>query len=176
MVVIMVVLKMHNNLVSDSSQEQQLATEVARMLVKKSLTLATAESCTGGAIGALLTSLAGSSAWFNGGVISYSNASKIKLLNVNPDAIDTCGAVSQAVVEAMAIGGCQALGADLCVAVSGVAGPGGGTSAKPVGSVWIAWCGPEQRLTSGLYHFDGERTQIQRAAVRMALQGVINQC
>ena len=176
MVVIMVVLKMHNNLVSDSSQEQQLATEVARMLVKKSLTLATAESCTGGAIGALLTSRAGSSAWFNGGVISYSNASKIKLLNVNPDAIDTYGAVSQAVVEAMAIGGCQALGADLCVAVSGVAGPGGGTFAKPVGSVWIAWCGPEQRLTSGLYHFDGERTQIQRAAVRMALQGVINQC
>ena len=176
MVVIMVVLKMHNNLVSDSSQEQQLATEVARMLVKKSLTLATAESCTGGAIGALLTSLAGSSAWFNGGVISYSNASKIKLLNVNPDAIDSYGAVSQAVVEAMAIGGCQALGADLCVAVSGVAGPGGGTFAKPVGSVWIAWCGPEQRLTSGLYHFDGERTQIQRAAVRMALQGVINQC
>ena len=176
MVVIMVVLKMHNNLVSDSSQEQQLATEVARMLVKKSLTLATAESCTGGAIGALLTSLVGSSAWFNGGVISYSNASKIKLLNVNPDAIDNYGAVSQAVVEAMAIGGCQALGADLCVAVSGVAGPGGGTSAKPVGSVWIAWCGPEQRLTSGLYHFDGERTQIQRAAVRMALQGVINQC
>jgi len=172
----MVVLKMHNNLVSDSSQEQQLATEVARMLVKKSLTLATAESCTGGAIGALLTSLVGSSAWFNGGVISYSNASKIKLLNVNPDAIDNYGAVSQAVVEAMAIGGCQALGADLCVAVSGVAGPGGGTSAKPVGSVWIAWCGPEQRLTSGLYHFDGERTQIQRAAVRMALQGVINQC
>jgi len=154
----MVVLKMHNNLVSDSSQEQQLATEVARMLVKKSLTLATAESCTGGAIGALLTSLVGSSAWFNGGVISYSNASKIKLLNVNPDAIDTYGAVSQAVVEAMAIGGCQALTADLCVAVSGVAGPSGGTSAKPVGSVWIAWCGPEQRLTSGLYHFDGDRS------------------
>ena len=101
---------MHNNLVSDSSQEQQLATEVARMLVKKSLTLATAESCTGGAIGALLTSLAGSSAWFNGGVISYSNASKIKLLNVNPDAIDTYGAVSQAVVEAMAIGLMAALG------------------------------------------------------------------
>ena len=173
MALIMVFLKMQNKLVSDPSQDQQLATEVARLLVYKGLTLATAESCTGGAIGALLTSLAGSSAWFNGGVISYTNRVKIDLLNVDPDTIETYGAVSQEVVESMAIGGRRAMSTDLCVAVSGVAGPGGGTDAKPIGMVWIAWCGHGTGLTSRLYHLHGSRKEIQSAAVRMALKGII---
>lgn len=160
----------------DQDQDQVLAHKVAATLMHKGHTMATAESCTGGAIGALLTSVAGSSRWFNGGVISYSNQLKTQLLRVDSKYIDVHGAVSKEVVEAMAVGGSEVMAADICVAVSGVAGPSGGTAAKPVGSVWIAWCGPGQRLTSRLYHFDGARKEIQSAAVRMALQGVINQC
>jgi|TARA_B110000967_G_C18861483_1_gene550231 nicotinamide-nucleotide amidase len=173
---IMVLLTMQNKLIIDPKQDLILANEVAHALMDKGLSMATAESCTGGAIGALLTSLPGSSRWFNGGVISYSNHLKIHLLGVNSQTIDVQGAVSKEVVEAMAVGGCKAMAVDICVAVSGVAGPDGGTTEKPVGSVWIAWCGPEQKLTSRLYHLDGGRKEIQSAAVRMALKGVVNQC
>jgi len=174
--VMAVFLIMQDKLMVDEEQDQVLANNVAATLMHKGHTIATAESCTGGAIGALLTSVAGSSRWFNGGVISYSNQLKTQLLRVDSKHIDVHGAVSKEVVEAMAVGGNEVMAADICVAVSGVAGPSGGTAAKPVGSVWIAWCGPEQRLTSRLYYFDGERKEIQSAAVRMALQGVINQC
>ena len=176
----MVILMVQNKLLLDQMQDQELANEVARSLSNKGQTLATAESCTGGAIGALLTSLAGSSTWFNGGIISYSNSSKINLLSVESKVIDSNGAVSQEVVEAMAIGGRKALAADVCVAVSGVAGPSGGSVEKPVGSVWIAWCGPgidmSMRVSSQLYHLDGSRKEIQSIAVRMALMGIINRC
>jgi len=175
----MVILMVQNKLLSDQAQDRELATEVARTLSDKGLTLATAESCTGGAIGALLTSLAGSSIWFNGGIISYSDSSKINLLGVESEAIDAYGAVSQEVVEAMAIGGCKALAADVCVAVSGIAGPSGGSVEKPVGSVWIAWCGPGIGMSivvsSRLYQLDGSRKEIQSVAVRMALKGIIKQ-
>lgn len=171
---------MHHQQVADSvqsqvhTQNQALAQQVAAQLILKGLTLATAESCTGGAIGALLTSLAGSSMWFNGGIISYSNTAKINLLAVDPELIQTFGAVSQEVVEAMAIGGSKALLVDVCVAVSGVAGPGGGSADKPVGSVWIAWSGLGKQVRSQLYHFDGNRQDIQSAAVKMSLEGIIN--
>ena len=168
-----------NKLLSDQAQDRELATEVARTLSDKGLTLATAESCTGGAIGALLTSLAGSSIWFNGGIISYSDSSKINLLGVESEAIDAYGAVSQEVVEAMAIGGRKALATDVCVAVSGIAGPSGGSVEKPVGSVWIAWCGPgivmSIAVSSQLYQLDGSRKEIQSVAVRKALKGIIKQ-
>ena len=175
----MVILMVQNKLLLDQAQDRELATEVARTLSDKGLTLATAESCTGGAIGALLTSLAGSSMWFNGGIISYSDSSKINLLGVESEAIDAYGAVSQEVVEAMAIGGCKALAADVCVAVSGIAGPSGGSVEKPVGSVWIAWCGlgigMSIVVSSRLYQLDGSRKEIQSVAVRMALKGIIKQ-
>ena len=155
-------------------QNQILAAEVGQLLLEKGLTLGTAESCTGGAIGAVLTSLAGSSSWFNGGVISYSNNAKIKLLGVPADSIKTHGAVSQEVVESMAIGGCEAMEASVCVAVSGIAGPGGGAIGKPVGTVWIAWCQKGGRFSSQRYHFSGTRQQIQSEAVSMALKGIVN--
>ena len=166
---------MQNKFLSGLSQDQELAAEVGRIFVDKGLTLATAESCTGGAIGAVLTSLPGSSIWFNGGIISYSNSAKINLLDVEPEAIEVYGAVSQEVVEAMAVGGRKAMAANVCVAVSGIAGPGGGTTQKPVGSVWIAWFGNGPVVNSRLYHFEGSRIEIQNAAVRMALKGIINQ-
>ena len=165
---------MQNKLVLDIKHDQELAAQVARLLVDKGLTLATAESCTGGAIGALLTSLAGSSSWFNGGVISYTNSSKINLLGVQSRLIDKHGAVSQEVVERMATGGREAMTSDVCVAVSGIAGPGGGTAEKPVGSVWIAWCGNGTAVSSKLYHLSGDRKEVQSAAVRLALKGIIS--
>lgn len=173
---------MHNNLVQVSTQKAEkefkqgthLASEVARLLVDKGLTLATAESCTGGAIGALLTAQAGSSSWFNGGVISYSNNAKINLLGVPKDIIHQHGAVSQEVVEHMAIGGCAALKSSMCVAVTGVAGPSGGTPAKPVGTVWIAWCTDGVVVKSQVFQFPGNRQAVQTATVHMALKEVIN--
>ena len=154
-------------------QDQKLAGDVGRMLIEKGLTLATAESCTGGAIGALLTGLAGSSSWFSGGVISYSNSVKTNLLGVAPSLIENYGAVSQEVVEAMAKGGRKAMGTDLCVAVSGIAGPAGGSVEKPIGTVWVAWCDGNNAVTSKLYQLSGDRHEVQKAAVRMALAGII---
>ena len=174
-VVIMVFMLMQSKLVLDPTQSEDLAIEVARVFVKKGLTLATAESCTGGAIGAALTALPGSSKWFNGGIISYSNGAKINLLGVEAEAIKAHGAVSKEVVEAMAIGGCQAMAASVCVAVSGIAGPDGGTTEKPVGSVWIAWSQDGLVVTSQLHHFQGSRKKIQSEAVCMALKGLISQ-
>jgi len=155
-------------------QDKKLASEVAELLVAKGMTLATAESCTGGAIGALLTSLAGSSSWFNGGIISYTNDAKISLLGVPPGIINKYGAVSQEVVEYMATGGCEALSSSMCVAVSGVAGPGGGTPSKPVGTVWIAWCANGVVANSQLYQLSGNRNKVQNTSVRMALKGIIS--
>jgi len=163
---------LENDQISQPMKDVALASEVARLLIEKNFTLATAESCTGGAIGALLTTLPGSSSWFNGGIISYSNAAKTSLLGVGSDIIEKYGAVSQEVVEAMAKGGRAAFTADISVAVSGVAGPGGGTHDKPVGYVWVAWCSGKGELTSQLFYFDGERSQVQKQAVREALKGV----
>ena len=123
--VMMAFLIMQDKLMVDPGQnlDQVLANKVAATLMHKGHTMATAESCTGGAIGAVLTSLAGSSRGFNGGVISYSNQLKTQLLRVDSKYIDVHGAVSKEVVEAMAVGGCEVMAADICVAVSGVAGP-----------------------------------------------------
>ena len=120
--VMMAFLIMQDKLMVDPGQnlDQVLANKVAATLMHKGHTMATAESCTGGAIGAVLTSLAGSSRWFNGGVISYSNQLKTQLLRVDSKYIDVHGAVSKEVVEAMAVGGCEVMAADICVAVSGV--------------------------------------------------------
>lgn len=163
-----------HNVDQELKQDKKLAFEVAKLLVDKGLTLATAESCTGGAIGALLTSLAGSSSWFNGGVISYTNDVKINLLGVPTEIINKYGAVSQEVVEYMAIGGCDALRSSMCVAVSGVAGPGGATLTKPVGTVWIAWCANGVVVNSQLFQLSGNRKKVQNAAVRMALKGIVS--
>ena len=109
----------------------------AQFLQEQQLTFATAESCTGGWVGKLVTDKAGSSDYFRGGVISYSNESKIELLGVNPDDLEQQGAVSEVVAKQMAAGARQRLGADIALSLTGVAGPGGGSDDKPVGTVWI---------------------------------------
>jgi len=130
-------------------------------------TIATAESCTGGAIAAALTSIAGSSDYFKGSVVSYANSVKINVLGVNPDDLDKHGAVSREVVEQMAKGALKAIGSDFAIATSGVAGPGGGTAEKPVGTVWIAVAAKDNSVSSKMFTFGTVREQNIQRAVNM---------
>jgi len=136
--------------------DENLGLVIGRMLVETGKTLALAESCTGGSIAHFITSNPGSSAYFKGGLVAYSNEIKNKLLNVPVDLIEKYGAVSQEVAEAMAVGACTMLNADYSVATTGIAGPDGGTTEKPVGSVWIAVAGPSG-VKSKQYNFKHNR-------------------
>lgn len=155
------------------NSDQALAARVAHCLHEAGLTLATAESCTGGGISALLTSLAGSSNWFNGAIVSYSNEAKTNLLKVPQQLIQTHGAVSEEVVVQMSIGGCRALAADACIAVSGIAGPTGAAPGKPIGTVWIAWC-CQGETKAARYQIPGAREEVQATAVKLALEGLMS--
>ncbi len=150
-----------------------LVRELADLLVSKNWTITTAESCTGGLIAASLTDVAGSSAWFNQGVVSYANNAKVKLLGVDETVIVQHGAVSEAVVLAMAAGAQRKAGADVAVSVSGIAGPGGGTPDKPVGTVWVAWAVGKAAPDALCYQFDGNRTAVRELALMEALRGTI---
>jgi len=145
-----------------------LATEVGHRLRDDRRSIATAESCTGGLLSAALTEVPGSSAWFMAGWVTYSNAAKQRDLGVDAQLIDQHGAVSGPVVQAMAQGAQRRAATDWAIAVSGVAGPGGGSPEKPVGTVWLSWAGPhDQRIEQ--CHFAGERSAVRQAAVRHAL-------
>lgn len=148
---------------------------LAEQLIAAELTVATAESCTGGGIGAAFTELAGSSAWFNGGIISYTNEAKQHLLGVSEQTLIDHGAVSEEVVQQMVTGACRQLNTDMAVAVSGVAGPDGGSAEKPVGTVWIAWAkgGAEGQITSRCFVFEGDRQAVREATVDAAVTGLL---
>ncbi len=148
---------------------QYLPGPLADLMLKNGWMLATAESCTGGLIAATCTDLAGSSQWFERGFVTYSNAAKTELLGVDSALITLHGAVSEPVVRAMASGALARSAAQVAVAVTGVAGPGGGTAAKPVGTVWLAWATP-QGLTSEIQHFAGDRAAVRSATVGYALR------
>ncbi len=138
--------------------------------------MASAESCTGGLIAAACTDLAGSSDWFERGVVSYSNAAKTELLGVDAALIEQHGAVSEAVVRAMAVGALLRSAADLSVAVTGIAGPGGGSAAKPVGLVWLAWAWRDAaawRVDSLRQQFAGDRAAVRQATLYCALAGLL---
>ena len=149
-----------------------LVKQTADLLHQKHWMLATAESCTGGMIAAACTDLAGSSVWFERGFVTYSNEAKADLLGVDASLIATQGAVSQAVVEAMAAGAVARSKAQVSVAVTGVAGPGGGTPAKPVGTVWFGWSVGGQ-IRSERRQFDGGRAEVRAATVQHALQTLV---
>lgn len=155
---------------------RDLALRAGAALQAAGLTLATAESCTGGGIGAVVTMIAGSSAWYEGGFVTYSNGAKQALLGVPAEVLARHGAVSEATVTAMVEGTLSRLPADLGVAVSGVAGPGGGTAAKPVGMVCIAWGGRGTGIEARTFHFPGDRDAVRRQTVIEALEGVIRRC
>jgi len=149
-----------------------LATELGKCLAQRAEQVSTAESCTGGGIAEAITRVAGSSAWFEAGYVTYSNRQKTLQLDVPERLFGELGAVSEAVVHAMARGAQRRSGARFAVAVSGVAGPGGGTPEKPVGTVWLAWADGEQ-LLSERRHFAGDRQAVRTQTVVAALQGLL---
>ena len=146
----------------------ELVAALAERLQSKNWQMATAESCTGGAIAAACTDLAGSSNWFERGFVTYSNAAKTDLLGVDAALIARHGAVSEPVARAMARGAVAHSRAQVALAVTGVAGPGGGSAEKPVGTVWFGWATPAGVVTE-MRHFDGDRAAVRHAAARHAL-------
>jgi nicotinamide-nucleotide amidase len=150
----------------------RLADTLGRLLSAMGAQVTTAESCTGGGIAEAITRIAGSSAWFEAGYVTYSNAQKTRQLGVPEVLFAQVGAVSQPVVEAMVRGAQRESGARFAVAVSGVAGPGGGSPDKPVGTVWLCW-GKDDALIARRCHFDGDRDQVRRQTVEAALHGLI---
>lgn len=145
-----------------------LVAALAERLQSKNWQMATAESCTGGLIAAACTDLAGSSNWFERGFVTYSNAAKTELLGVDAALIERHGAVSEPVALAMARGAVTHSRAQAALAVTGVAGPGGGSAEKPVGTVWFGWATPTGVVTE-MRRFDGDRAAVRQAAMRHAL-------
>ena len=146
--------------------------ELAEQLQRRGWWLACAESCTGGGIAAALTDVAGSSAWFDRGFVTYSNKAKQEMLGVSADTLARFGAVSRETAVEMATGTLVHSAAQLGVAVTGIAGPGGGSAAKPVGTVWIAWA-TERGVSAVREHFAGDRAEVRAATVDAALLGLL---
>lgn len=157
------------------SDPTDLAARLGACLQALRAQVTTAESCTGGGIAEAITRVPGSSAWFEAGYVTYSNAQKTRQLGVPPVLFEQHGAVSREVVEAMAQGARQHSGARFAVAVSGIAGPGGGTPDKPVGTVWLAWADGD-RVHSRRCRFDGDREAVRRQTVWRALVGLLRLC
>ncbi|GAB4359714.1 MAG: nicotinamide-nucleotide amidase [Methylohalobius crimeensis] len=155
---------------------ESLVMNVGQCLRGKSLCLATAESCTGGWIAKCLTDVAGSSEWFERGFVTYSNQAKVEMLDVKAETLDRYGAVSEEVVAEMAAGALARSRAQVAVAVSGIAGPGGGTSDKPVGRVWLAWQVKDRPCRTERLQLSGDRENVRRQAVVWALEGVLDVC
>ncbi len=152
----------------------ELAAQVGIALRTRSRTLAIAESCTGGWIAKIITDVPGSSGWFDRGFVTYSNAAKTDLLGVRAATIAEHGAVSAEVVAEMAAGALERSPADLVIAVSGIAGPEGGTPDKPVGTVYLAWALRGGPVQTEIRHFPGNRDAVRLEAVAAALQGVLD--
>jgi len=146
-----------------------LVSQIAKLATAVNYQLATAESCTGGGVAKALTEIAGSSTWFTTGFVTYSNSAKQHLLKVPETLLNEQGAVSEAVVKAMVKGACERSSVHLAVAISGVAGPGGGSPEKPVGTVWLAWGNADKQLAE-VFHFTGNRRQVREASIDKALE------
>ena len=158
--------------VPTDAELQILAGDVAIEALQRKLMLVTAESCTGGWIAKTLTDLPGSSAWFDAGVVTYSYGAKEALLGVNPRTLERTGAVSEETVLEMVSGALARFGAGMAVAVTGIAGPSGGTPEKPVGTVWIGWKRRGGYARAKLFHFAGDREAVRRQTVAAALAGI----
>jgi nicotinamide-nucleotide amidase len=153
-----------------------MAARLGLRLAAAGQTLATAESCTGGWIAKTVTDIAGSSQWFKEGFVTYTNESKHDRLGVPKAVLSKHGAVSEATARAMAAGGLRRAACDIAVAVTGIAGPGGGVPGKPVGTVWLAWAhrsGRKVEVVAQLKHFRGDRDAVRRMTVRAALLGLM---
>jgi len=148
--------------------------QLSSLLLQHHYRIVTAESCTGGGIAAAITSLPGSSSWFWGGFITYHNQAKVNLLNVKEEDLDQFGAVSRVVAAAMASGALRNSSADWAVSVSGIAGPGGGTRDKPVGTVWVGVAGFSGYHSEKRYQFSGSREEVREQAVRESIIQLIS--
>ena len=149
-----------------------LATQLGEALKRKRWMLAVAESCTGGGIAQACTAIPGSSEWFERGFVTYSNRAKQEMLGVSAELIERHGAVSEEVARAMAEGALQHSLASVTIAVTGIAGPGGGSSTKPVGTVWFAW-GVKSALSTLRSQFDGDRAMVRAQSTRFAIERLI---
>jgi nicotinamide-nucleotide amidase len=163
---------MQTPVVPDDAELVRLGEIVAQTLQQRGQMMVTAESCTGGWIAKVLTDIPGSSAWFEAGLVAYSYEAKEALLGVNPHTLERTGAVSQETVVEMVSGAVARYGASVAVAVTGIAGPGGATPGKPVGTVWIGWKRRGGYAHAQMFHFDGDREAVRRQTVAAALVGV----
>jgi nicotinamide-nucleotide amidase len=152
---------------------EMLAAEVGRLLLLAGERLTTAESCTGGWLGQCITAVAGSSCWFDRGFITYSNEAKAELLGVSGEVLASHGAVSEATAAAMALGALARSPADWAIAITGIAGPAGGTTAKPVGTVCFAWGRADGQVFTATRHFPGDRRAVRAQSVEHALLGLL---
>ncbi|WP_019022429.1 CinA family protein [Thioalkalivibrio sp. ALE23] len=150
-----------------------LVYDLGERMTARGLVMATVESCTGGGIAQALTDVPGSSAWFECGWVTYSNAAKTRLVGVDPALLEAHGAVSEEVAAAMATGGLTHSGADLSLSVTGVAGPAGGSPDKPVGMVCFGWQARYGAVRTETRHFDGERHEVRRQAMLHALASLL---
>jgi nicotinamide-nucleotide amidase len=155
------------------AQAVHVAADVGHILCARHWRLATAESCTGGRVAGVVTAVAGSSAWFDRGFVTYSNAAKHEMLGVAPELITAHGAVSESVARAMVEGAKARSAAECALSVTGVAGPGGGTPAKPVGMVCFGWLVPDRAPVVATRHFPGDREDVRAASVHLALAGLL---
>lgn len=152
---------------------EQLSRQVGNALGQRSLTLATAESCTGGWVAQTITDTAGSSGWFDRGFVTYSNQAKVDMLGVLEETLARFGAVSIETAQAMVLGALAHSTANWALSITGIAGPGGGSRDKPVGTVCFAWCRRGGTPLAQVQHFGGDRRAVREAAVRHALQELI---
>ena len=150
------------------------AEQLAKIFLKTSSKLATAESCTGGGLAEILTRLPGSSAWFERGYVTYSNESKHELLSVPSETLEQFGAVSEETARAMAKGAVENSRADYGVAITGIAGPDGGTEDKPVGTVCFAWHKKDEGISAAHIRFEGDRIKVREQACMLAMQGLLD--
>jgi len=148
----------------------ELSVEIGSELKAQGLWITCAESCTGGLIAKAITDIAGSSAWFDCGFVTYSNAAKHELLGVSEATLEQYGAVSEQAVREMAQGVLHAAGADIGLSVSGIAGPDGGSTEKPVGTVWFGFAGRDGRIVTAKQHFSGDREAVRLQAAVFAIQ------
>jgi len=156
-------------------QLHQLSEQVGNKLKDKGLWITCAESCTGGWVAKAITDIAGSSAWFDRGFVTYSNAAKHQLLGVAEVTLHEFGAVSEESVREMAQGALHAAGANLALSISGIAGPDGGTEAKPVGTVWFGFADSEDRIMALKRQFSGDRESVRLQAAVFSLQTALNE-
>jgi len=152
---------------------RELSIDLGAALSARGWTAATAESCTGGLVAGAITDIAGSSGWFDRGFVTYSNEAKVELLGVRAETLARHGAVSEAIAREMVVGALERSLASIAVAVTGIAGPGGGTADKPVGLVWFAWGVRGGSVEAISHRFPGDRAAVREASVGVALAGLL---